>query len=66
MDESEILIKLDTIIKLLAVGLIKDKDSGEQILFLHKVGISNKDIAEFLEKTQNTVNSTLSQSRNKK
>ncbi|MGI0045896.1 MAG: helix-turn-helix transcriptional regulator [Nitrosotalea sp.] len=66
MSEKESLQKLDTIIKLLAYGVIKDKDSGEQILFLHKLGISNKDIAEILNKTQNTVNSTLSQLRNKK
>jgi len=66
MSEQEILQKLDTIIKLLYFDLIKDKEAGEQILFLHKMGISNKDIADFLGKTQNTVNSTLSQLRNKK
>ncbi|MFZ1077596.1 MAG: hypothetical protein WAN47_09250 [Nitrosotalea sp.] len=66
MNEKETLQKLDTIIKLLAFGLIKDKDAGEQILLLHKLGISNKDIAKILDKTQNTVNSTLSQLRNKK
>jgi len=66
MSEKEIFQKLDTIIKLLSFGLIKNKEAGEQILFLHKIGISNKDIAEILDKTQNTVNSTLSQFRSKK
>jgi len=66
MNDKEIIQKLDTIIKLLAFGLIKDKEAGEQILFLHKMDISNKNISEILSKTQNTVNATLSQSRKKK
>jgi len=66
MSDKEIVQKLDTIIKLLAFGLIKGKEAGEQILFLHKMGIDNKDIAEILGKTPNTVNSTLSQLRKKK
>jgi len=65
LSDKEIIQKLDTIIKLLAFGLIKGKDAGKQILFLHKMGIGNKDIAEILGKTQNTVNSTLSQLRKK-
>ena len=59
----QVIEKLDIIIKLLATGQIKGKESKEQILFLHNLGISNKDIAEILGKTQNTVNATLSQSR---
>lgn len=66
LSDKEVLQKLDTIIKLLAFGLIKGKEAGEQILFLHKMGISNKDIAEILGKTQNTVNATLSQARKRK
>jgi len=65
-DQTDIIQKLDTIIKLLAFGLIKDKEVGEQILFLHNMGITNKDIADILGKSQNTVNSTLSQLRKKK
>ncbi len=64
--ELQIIEKLDVIIKLLAVGLVRAKEGREQILFLHQLGISNKDIAEILGKTQNTVNATLSQSRKKK
>lgn len=66
MSEQEILKKLDAIIKLLAISQLKGKEAGEQILFLHKIGIGNKDIAEILGKTQNTVNSTLSQVRKRK
>lgn len=62
----QIIEKLDVVIKLLSVGIVKGKEVKEQILLLNKIGISNKDIAEILGKTQNTVNSTLSQSRRKK
>jgi len=64
--ELEIIQKLEIIIKLLAVGLVKGKEVREQILFLHDMGISNKDIAAILGKTQNTVNATLSQERKKR
>ena len=66
MSEKEILQKLDIIIKLLAISQLQGKEVREQILFLHIVGISNKDIAIILNKTQNTVNATLSQVRKKK
>lgn len=67
MNEDKIIIeKLDTIIRLLALNQIKGKDVGEQILFLSKLGVANKDIAEILDKSQNTVNATLSQHRKKK
>ena len=65
MSEQDIIQRLDTIIKLLSVNIVKDKEGSEQILFLHKLGISNKDIADILGKTQNTVNATLSQARHK-
>ena len=64
--DSEIVDKLDVVIKLPVMGLMKGREVKEQILFLSNLGISNKDIAEILGKTQNTVNSTLSQSRKKK
>ena len=65
MNEQDYSQKFDTIIKLLAFGVVKDQEAGEQILFLHKMGISNKDIADILGKSQNTVNATLSQARHK-
>ena len=66
MSEQEIIDKLDIIIKLLATSQISGKDSQEQILFLSNIGIANKNIADILGKTQNTVNATLSQLRKKK
>lgn len=65
MSEKDNSQKLDTIIKLLAFSLVKEQEASEQILFLHKMGISNKNIADILGKTQNTVNATLSQARRK-
>ena len=65
-EDKTIIEKLDVIIKLLALNQIKGKEVGEQIIFLSKFGIANKDIAEMLEKSQNTVNVTLSQHRKKK
>lgn len=62
-NNQEILERLDIIIKLLAVDTIKGKEVKEQILFLHELGITNKDVAKILGKTQNTVNVTLSQFR---
>ena len=63
--ESEISHKLDIIIKLLALDQLKGKEVGEQIVFLSSIGISNKEIASTLNKSQNTVNATLSQWRKK-
>lgn len=62
-NNQQILDKLDIIIKLLAMEVIKGKEVRDQILTLHDMGISNKDIALILGKTQNTVNVTLSQAR---
>ncbi len=67
MSENKIIAeKLDVIIKLLAINQLDGKGSHEQILFLFNLGIANKNIAEILGKTQNTVNATLSQLRKKK
>lgn len=67
MNESNLIAeKLDVVIRLLALNQIKGKEVGEQIIFLSKLGIPNKDISDLLEKSQNTVNVTLSQYRRKK
>jgi len=67
MSENKIIAeKLDIVIKLLALNQIKGKDVGEQIVLLSNIGIANKDIADILQKSQNTVNATLSQNRKKK
>jgi len=62
-NNQQIIEKLDIIIKLLAVEVVKGKEGRDQILTLRDLGISNKDIALILGKTQNTVNVTLSQAR---
>ncbi len=67
MSENKLIAeKLDIVIKLLALNQIKGKDVGEQIVLLSNIGIANKDIADILHKSQNTVNATLSQRRRKK
>lgn len=66
VQESETSQKLDIIIKLLALDQLKGKEVSEQIIFLSTVGITNKEIANILNKSQNTVNATLSQARKKK
>ena len=58
--------RLEIIIKLLAITVVKGKDAKDQILTLHEMGISNKEIANILGKSQNTVNVTLSQARRAK
>ena len=66
VQESELSQKLDIIIKILAINQLKGKEVGEQITFLNSIGIANKEIASILNKSQNTVNATLSQQRKKK
>lgn len=66
MNNKQIIEKLEIIIKLLAIEHVKGKEVREQILFLHQLGINNKEIAEILDKSQNTVNVTLFQARKKK
>ena len=53
--------KLDTIIRLLALELVKGKTSQkEQILLLSQAGLESKNIAELLSTTRNTVNVAIS------
>jgi len=53
--------KLDLLIKLTAVNLVKDKKSEEQIKFLSDQGFRPKEIADTLATTQNVVNIRLSE-----
>ena len=64
-DQKEILEKLDIIIKLLALDILKGKEAKDQILILHGLGISPTNISLILGKSRNTVNVTLSQARRK-
>jgi len=57
---SEISVKLDTLIRLSSLGLVKDmKTQKEQIASLSDAGFKPKEIAAVLRTSQNTVNVTL-------
>lgn len=47
--------KMDTLIKLVAFGLIADKSQREQIEMLSRIGFSPKEIAGLIGTTSNTV-----------
>ncbi len=51
--------KLDIIIKLTALYVVKDMKVKEQVQLLDNLGIKPSDIARILGKTQNYVNVTL-------
>jgi len=58
--------KLDTLEKLLAFNIIKDKTVTEQVDILTKAGLRARDIAEILNKTENLVYVTQSTLRKKR
>jgi DNA-binding CsgD family transcriptional regulator len=61
---SEIASKLDTLIRLSAMGLVKDiKKQRQQIALLSDSGFGPKQIAEILGTSSNTVNVTLNSIR---
>ena len=47
--------KMDTLIKLVACGLVADKSQREQIEMLSRIGLSPKEIAGLIGTTSNTV-----------
>lgn len=51
--------KLDTIIKLLAINIVRGRELKEQVRLLSQVNLSPKEIAEILGKTPNTIRVTL-------
>ena len=55
--------KLDTLIRLVAAGLMLNKSQREQIEMLSKAGFDTKDIAEQIGTTANTVSVTLTEIR---
>lgn len=65
-DLPEITQKLDTLIKLVASGLIEGKTQREKIQLLSKAGLSPQEIAEFIETSPNTVRVELSVMRKAK
>ena len=58
--------KLDTITKLLAFNLIKDKSVNDQIDILSKAGIKVGDIAQIVGRSENQVYVTQTNLRKKK
>jgi hypothetical protein len=62
----EIAKRLDTLIRLVAVGVCREKSQRDSIEILAKAGLAPKDIAEFLGTTPNTVSVTLSSMKRQK
>ncbi|QLH11262.1 hypothetical protein [Nitrosarchaeum sp. AC2] len=58
--------KLDTVTRLLAFDLIKDKSVNEQIEILTKAGLKVGDMAVILDKTENQIYVTQTTLRKKK
>jgi len=63
---TEVANKLDTLIRLTAIGLFGDKSQKEKIELLMTAGLQTKEIAELLGTTPNTVSVALSGLRKKK
>ena len=63
---AEVADKLDTLIRLTAIGLFGDKTQREKIELLSSAGLQPKEIADLLGTTANSVNVALSGIRKKK
>ena len=61
--EQQIAVKLDTLIRLVAVGVCGDRPQVEKIAMLSGAGLQPKAIAEILGTTPNTVSVSLSNLR---
>ena len=61
-----LLEKIDVLVRLSALNIIKDKEYTEQVELLSSVGLQPKEIAELLGKTPNSVRVTLSRLRKNK
>ncbi|GEM_PF-6496696 len=57
-DDSLAIKKLDTIIRLLAIGVARDKSLKEQVALLGSAGLTPTEIAEVLNKTPNLIRVT--------
>jgi predicted DNA-binding protein (UPF0251 family) len=60
-----LLIRLDTIIKLMMVNIVQGKDQTEAIRLLSSTGLQPKDIAQITGVPRTTVNARLSEIRRK-
>ncbi len=59
-NESEIIKKLDMLIKLAALNALKGREFRDQVKVLYNIGFRPKEIAELLGKTPNNIRVTLS------
>jgi hypothetical protein len=62
MEEKQVSIiskKLDIIIKLLGIQIVKDMNFREQVQLLYNTGLQPKEIAEITGKTENNIRVTL-------
>ena len=59
-DMDALIEKVDTLIKLVSIGLVEGKTQREQILLLSKAGLRGPEIAEFIGTSLNTVRVELS------
>lgn len=57
--------KLDLIVRLLSLSIVRDKEADEQVLILSSFGFQPKAIAELLGKTPNAVRIALHRARKK-
>jgi DNA-binding NarL/FixJ family response regulator len=65
-ESDDIVKRLDSLIRLVAVGVCADKSQRDSIAILNSAGLAPKEIAEFLQTTPNTVSVTLSSMRRQK
>ena len=63
--QNEILRRLDVIIKLLTIDVMKDKTQRDKIMLLNGAGFGPKQISEIIGTSSNTVNVALSNLRKK-
>jgi DNA-binding NarL/FixJ family response regulator len=65
-ENQEIIRRLDSLIRLVAVGVCAEKTQRDSIEILDRAGLAPKEIAEFLGTTSNTVSVSLSAMKRQK
>lgn len=66
MNESEIVKKLNILIKLTAISALRDKNLKEQVKILSNIGLKPREMAELLGKSPNHIRVALFELRKKK
>ena len=65
-EKDEILLRLDSLIRLLCIHIVRDLTQKEQVSLLARAGFQPKAIADLIGTTPNTVSVTLSDLRRQK